>query len=201
MQLIIISGPSGSGKTTLAEIILKRLEDGIILNTDNYYKTGLISKILSKTITCYFDRKISFNYELFKGDLEFILKNGFSNFSYIYNFKSKSVKKVHKNTKNIKFVILEGIFGKEIFKSISSNKCILIKLKINKPSCMKRVIKRDYIDRGKSKFLAKRDFLKGWELFYKNKKKNNSRKYLKEITIKNKSDLNLLLNTLTKIVN
>ena len=86
MQLIIISGPSGSGKTTLSKILLKKLQDGIILNTDNYYKTGLISKILSKTVSSYFDRKISFNYELFKGDLESILKNGFSNFSYTYNW-------------------------------------------------------------------------------------------------------------------
>ena len=201
MQLIIISGPSGSGKTTLAKIILKRLKDGIILNTDNYYKTGLISKILSKTVTCYFDRKISFNYELFRGDIESILKNRFSNFSYVYNFKSKSVKKVYKKTKNVKFVIVEGIFGKEIFKSISSNKCILIKLKINKLSCMKRVIKRDYIERGKSKLLAKRDFIKGWELYNKNKKKNYSRNYLKKITVKNKSDINSLLNKLTKILN
>ena len=201
MQLIIISGPSGSGKTTLAKILLKRVQDGIILNTDNYYKTGLISKILSKTVSSYFDRKISFNYELFKGDLESILKNGFSNFSYTYNFKNKSVKKVYKHTQNIKFVILEGIFGKEIFEFISSNKCILIKLKTNKLSCMKRVIKRDYIERGKSKLLAERDFLKGWELFYRNLKENNSRKYLKEITVKNKSDLNSLLNNITKIVN
>ena len=93
MQLIIISGPSGSGKTTLSNIILEKLKNGIILNTDNYYKTGLISQILSKIITCYFDRKISFNNKLFEGDLEFILKNGFSNISYEYNFKSKLIKK------------------------------------------------------------------------------------------------------------
>ena len=117
MQLIIISGPSGSGKTTLSKIILKRLKDGIILNTDNYYKTGIISQILSKTVNCYFDRKISFNYNLFKRDIELILKNGFSNFYYFYNFKRKSIKKIYKKSKNIKFVIIEGIFGQEIFKS------------------------------------------------------------------------------------
>ena len=201
MQLIIISGPSGSGKTTLAKIILKSFENGIILNTDNYYKTGLISKILSKTITSYFDRKISFNYELFRKDIEFILKNEFSNFSYLYNFKSKSVKKLYQTNSIVKFVIIEGIFGKEIFKFFSSNKCILIKLKTNKQSCMKRVIKRDYLERGKSKLIAKRNFIKGWELYYKNKKKNKSRNYLKKITVKNKSDINLLLNNLTKILN
>ena len=74
MQLIIISGHSGSGKTTLAKMILKKLKDGIILTTDNYYKTGIISHILSKTVSSYFDRKISFNYKLFNRDLEFILK-------------------------------------------------------------------------------------------------------------------------------
>ena len=66
---------------------------------------------------------------------------------------------------------------------------------------MKRVIKRDYIERGKSKLLAKRDFIKGWELYNKNKKKNYSRNYLKKITVKNKSDINSLLNKLTKILN
>ena len=201
MKLIIISGPSGSGKTTLAKIILKRFEDGIILNTDNYYKTGLLSKILSKIVICYFDRKISFNYELFKTDIEFIIKNGCSNFSYVYNFKSKSIKKVYESNKNLKFIIVEGIFGKEIFKSFLTNKCILINLKTNKQSCMKRVIKRDYLERGKSESKAKRDFIKGWELFYKNKKKNNSTNYLKEITFKNKREINSLLNNLTKILN
>ena len=201
MQLLIISGPSGSGKTTLAKLILERLEGGIILNTDNYYKTGLISKILSKTVPSYFDRKISFNYELFKGDLDSILKNGFSNFSYEYNFKSKSVKKVYESDKLVKLVIVEGIFGKEICKSVSSNKCILIKLKTNKESCMNRVIKRDYLERGKSKLIAKSDFIKGWELFSRNKKKNKSTNFLKKFTVKNKSDINFLLNNLTKIVN
>ena len=146
MLLIFINGPSGSGKTTLSKIILKRLKDGIILNTDNYYKTGIISQILSKIINLYFDRKISFNYKLFKDDLDFILKNGFSNFYYEYNFKKKSIKKIFKKTKNIRFVIIEGIFAQEILKSLSNNNCILINLKTNKKCCMKRVIKRDYIE-------------------------------------------------------
>ena len=200
MQLIIISGPSGSGKTTLSKIILKRLKDGIILNTDNYYKTGIISQIISKTVTCYFDRKISFNYNLFKEHLEFILKNGFSNFSYLYNFKSKSIKKIYKRSKNIRFVIIEGIFGQEIFKYLSSNNCIFIKIKTNKKTCMKRVIKRDFLERGKTKSLAQKDFLKAWELFYKDKKKNNSRNYLKKIIFRNKKDINYLLKKITKLV-
>ena len=199
MQLIIISGPSGSGKTTLSKIILKRLKDGIILNTDNYYKTGIISHILSKIVTYYFDRKISFNNKKFKKDLQFILKNGFSNYSYKYNFKSKSIKKTYKKTINIRFVIVEGIFVQEILNFLPSNDCILINLKTNKKVCMKRIIKRDFKERGKSKNLAKRDFIKAWELFYKNK--NNSRNHIKIFTIRKKSDINFLLKKITSIEN
>ena len=199
MQLIIIGGPSGSGKTTLSKIILKNFKNGIILNTDNYYKTGIISQVLSKTVSCYFDRKISFNYSLFKKDLEFILKNRFSNFSYEYNFKSKSIKKKNQKTKNIKFIIVEGIFGEEIIKSLSNDIFIFINLKTNKQSCMKRAIKRDIEERGKNKDVANRDFIKAWEIFHKNK--NNSRNYLNKIDIKNKSEIKYLLKNLTNIMN
>ena len=200
MQLIVISGPSGSGKTTLSEIIIKKIKNGIILNTDNYYRTGIISKILSKIITSYFDRKISINFELLKVDLEFILKNGFSKYSYKYNFKTKSIKKINKCTKNIRFIIIEGIFGQELLKSFSKNNCILIRLKANKQTCMKRVIKRDFIERGKSKYLAKKDFLKAWELFHENKK-NNSTNYFKTIDIKKESDIDFLLKKISNMVN
>ena len=201
MQLIVISGPSGSGKTTLSKRILKRIKNGIILNTDNYYRTGILSQILSRTLTSYFDRKISFNFGLFKRDLEFIVKNGFSDFYYKYNFKSKSIKKVYQNTKNIKFLIIEGIFGQEILKTLSKENCLLIKLKANKQTCLNRVIKRDFLERGKSKDLAKRDFIKAWELFHKNNKKFNSRNYFNTIVIRKKSDIDLLLKKIINIVN
>ena len=61
MKLIFISGPSGSGKTTLSNQIIKKNKNGIILSTDNYYKTGLTSKLLSKFVEGFFDRSISFN--------------------------------------------------------------------------------------------------------------------------------------------
>ena len=201
MQLIIISGPSGSGKTTLSKLILKKLKDGIILNTDNYYKIGIVSQILSKTVNSYFDRVISFNSRLFKRDLDFIFKNGFSKHSYEYNFKNKSIKKSYIKTKNIKFVIVEGIFGQEINKSLSDDNCILIDLQTNKQSCMRRVIKRDNEERGKSKHLAKKDFIKAWELFFIKKEKNKTRNYKHKIIVENKSDINYLIKNLTNIVN
>ena len=101
MQLLVITGPSGSGKTTLSELILKQFKNGIILNTDNYYRTDILSKLLSKILPSYFDRKISFNFKQIKKDLEFILKNGYSNFSYEYNFQNKSNKKINNKTRNI----------------------------------------------------------------------------------------------------
>ena len=61
MKLIFISGPSGSGKTTLSNKIVSNIKNGIILSTDNYYKVGIISNLLSKFVEGYFDRSISFN--------------------------------------------------------------------------------------------------------------------------------------------
>ena len=201
MKLIIISGPSGSGKTTLSKIILNKFKDGIILNTDNYYKTGIISKILSNIVDSYFDRIVSFNHRLFKRDLEFILKNGFSNYCYDYNFERKSIKKINKRTNDIRFVIVEGIFGQEVIRYLSDDNYVLINLITNKESCMQRVIKRDFVERGKSENLAKKDFIKAWKLFFKNKKKKKSINYSSKIFIQNQSDINLFLEKLTKIVN
>lgn len=199
MKLIIISGPSGSGKTTLSKKISKKLKDAIILNTDNYYRTGIISQITSKIVNSYFDRKISFNFKLFKKDLNFILKNKFSNYSYDYDFKNKSIKKKIKIIKNIKYVIIEGIFGKEILKILPRSSCIYINLKTNKQTCMKRVIKRDINERGKVKETAKNDFIEGWELFIKNKKKKERGNYLKKFKISNKTNLKRIIKEVVKL--
>ena len=106
MKLIFISGPSGSGKTTLSDKIMVKVKNGIVLRTDNYYKTGLISKLLSKSINGYFDRSISFNYNLFKKDFDFILKKGISINERVYNFKKKTIEIFLKETKNINFLIV-----------------------------------------------------------------------------------------------
>ena len=193
MLIIIISGPSGSGKTTFSKEILKKLKNGIILNTDNYYRTGIISRFLSIIITSYFDRNISFNFKLFREDLVNILKSGNSKYLYNYDFKCKSIKKIYKKTNNIKFVIIEGIFGREILNTLFREKCLLIILKTKKHTCMKRVIRRDFIERGKSKSRARYDFLKAWEIFHNKNKDRNTINYLKKIIIENKTDLKVLI--------
>ena len=186
MKLIFISGPSGSGKTTLSKIIIKKIKNSIILSTDNYYKTGLLSKLFSKYIEGYFDREISFNYKLFKKDFNYIIKNGISDYERFYDFEKKTVKNFYNDTTNINFLIIEGIFAKEFLTTLNNQNYFLLELKISKNECMKRVVERDFKERGKTKKKAENDFMKSWDIYYK-KSKNNC--------IKNKNVFNITKNT------
>jgi uridine kinase len=196
MKLIFISGPSGSGKTTLSNQIIKKNKNGIVLSTDNYYKTGLISKLLSKFVEGFFDRSISFNNELFKKDFNFAYKNGISIYDRYYNFEKKTVQKIFKKTNNISFIIVEGIFAKEFSKTLNNKDFYFIELKTKKNECMRRVVQRDIKERGKDKKQAENDFLKSWDIYYEkfksNDKKNNPNKFI----IEKNTDLDLILKKL-----
>ena len=144
MKLIFISGPSGSGKTTLSNQIILKNKNGFVLSTDNYYKTGLISKLLSKFIEGYFDKMISFNYKLFKKDFDFIVKNGISVQDRNYNFKKKKIQNILNETKNISYLIVEGIFAEEFSKTIYNQNYYFLEIKEKKNECMKRVVQRDF---------------------------------------------------------
>ena len=102
MKLIFISGPSGSGKTFLSNQIIEKVKNGIVLSTDNYYKTGLISKLLSKFVKGYFDRSISFDYKLFKKDFNFIVENQISMNKRSYNFENQIITNYFEKKNNIK---------------------------------------------------------------------------------------------------
>ena len=173
MKLIIISGPSGSGKTTLSNQIILKNKNSIVLSTDNYYKTGLLSKLISILVKGYFDRGISFNKRLFKKDFNSIIKNGISIHKRSYNFKKKTIKNILNEICNIKFIIVEGIFAKKFSTTLHDQKFFLLELKTNKNVCMSRVIKRDIKERGKEKKQAENDFLKSWDIYYE-KFKNKS---------------------------
>ena len=166
MNVIIISGPTGSGKTTLSNQILNKFQNGIELSTDNYYKVGLMSKVLSRIVDGFFDRKISFNYKLFKKDFKYICKNRKFDHIYSYNFINKTIKISYKKNINIEYIIVEGIFTKDLLRDFKKHNCIFIELETNKESCMNRVINRDLIERGKNKHLAENDFLKSWNIYY-----------------------------------
>ncbi len=193
MKIIFISGPSGSGKTTLSNEIIARIKNGVILSTDNYYKTGLISKVLSKVIDGYFDKRLSFNYKLFKKDFNYIINNGSSINERSYDFERKTINNFFIKTNNINILIIEGIFSKEFSMTLCDQKYYLLELKIDKNDCMERVVQRDIKERGKAKKQAEEDFLKSWKIYYqkfKNKEiKNNSN----EITITKNTNIDQIL--------
>ena len=184
MKLIFISGPSGSGKTTLSNQIIKKNKNGIVLSTDNYYKTGLISKLLPKFVEGFFDRSISFNNKLFKKDFDFIYRNGISICDRYYNFEKKTIQNIINETNNISFLVVEGIFAKEISNTLNYKDYIFLEIKTKKNECMKRVVKRDIKERGKDKKQAENDFLKSWDIYYEkfkpNSIKNNTNKFIIE---------------------
>ena len=194
MKLIFISGPSGSGKTTLSSQIIDKIKNGFILSTDNYYKTGQISKLLSKFVKGYFDRSISFNYKLFKKDFNFIIKNEISINQRSYNFEKKKIKNYSKEINNINYLIVEGIFAKEFLKTVDSNNYYFIELKMNKKVCMKRAVLRDLKERGKEKKQAENDFLNSWDIYYEK---------FKNISIKNKANQFIIreITSIDKILN
>ena len=196
MKLIFISGPSGSGKTTLSNQIIVKIKNGIVLSTDNYYKTGLISKLLSKFVEGYFDRSISFNYKLFKKDFNLIFNNGISINERSYNFVKKTIKNILNETNNINFLIVEGIFAKEFSRNLHNINYIFLELKINKNECMKRVVQRDIKERGKKIKQAKDDFLKSWDIYYEKFKNKNIKNNMNISLITKNTDIDQILKKL-----
>ena len=198
MKLIFISGPSGSGKTTLSNQIIEKTKNGIVLSTDNYYKTGLISKLLSKIFRSYFDKIISFNYKLFKKDFNFIINNKISINQRFYDFEKQKTKNYLKETNNINYLIVEGIFAREFSITLDSNNFYFIELKINKKVCMKRAVLRDLKERGKFKKQAEKDFLNSWDIYYEKFKNKNIKNNADEFTITKDTNIDQILKKLIK---
>ena len=196
MKFIFVSGPSGSGKTTLSNQIIVKIKNGTVLRTDNYYKTGLQSKLLSKFIEGYFDRSISFNYKLFKKDFNYIIKNGISINERYYDFEKKTVNNYLNETNNINILIVEGIFAKEFSSTLCNQNYYFIELKINKNDCMKRVIKRDIKERGKAKEQAEKDFLKSWDIYHEKLKNKNFKNNANELNISKDTNIDQILKKL-----
>ena len=196
MKLIFISGPSGSGKTTLSNKIIVKVKNGIVLRTDNYYKTGPISKLLSNSINGYFDRSIIFNYKLFKKDFDFILKNGISKNERFYNFEKKTINNFLIETKNINFLIVEGIFAREFSTDLINKSYYFLELKINKNKCMNRVLQRDYKERGKAKKQAEKDFIKSWNIYYEKFNNKRVKKNKDELIITEKTNIDQIIEKL-----
>tara|TARA_B100000886_G_scaffold56400_1_gene34576 strand:+ start:529 stop:1125 length:597 start_codon:yes stop_codon:yes gene_type:complete len=196
MKLIFISGPSGSGKTTLSNQIIGKIKNGIVLRTDNYYKTGLLSKLLSKFLESYFDRSISFNYKLFKKDFNYIFKNGTSIHERSYDFEKKKINNRLNETNNINTLIIEGIFAKEFSSTLFNQKYYFFEIIITKNECMKRVVQRDIKERGKAKKQAEENFLKSWDIYYGKFKNKNIKNNVNEFTITKNTNIDQILKEL-----
>jgi len=196
MKLILISGPSGSGKTTLSNQIIKKNKNGIVLSTDNYYKTGLISKLISKFVEGFFDRSISFNNKLFKKDFDFINKNRISIRERYYNFEKRTIQNILNETNNISFLIVEGIFAKEFSNTLKNKDYIFLEIKTKKNECMKRFVQRDIKERGKDKKQAENDFLKSWDIYYKKFKTNSIKNNTNKFIIEENTDIDHILKKL-----
>ena len=196
MKLILISGPSGSGKTTLSNKLIKKIKNGFVLSTDNYYRTGLISKILSKFVEGFFDRSISFNYKLFKKDFDYIYKNGISINNRFYNFQKKTIQNIFNETNNISFLIVEGIFAKEFAQTLTNQNYYFLEIETKKNECMKRVVQRDLKERGKDKKEAENDFLKSWDIYYEKFKLNRIKKNENKFIIRKNTDIDQILEKL-----
>ena len=196
MKVIFISGPSGSGKTTLSNKLIKKNKNGFVLSTDNYYKTGLISKIISKFVEGYFDRSISFNYKLFKKDFDFIYKHGIAINERYYNFEKKTIQNILNKTNNISFLIVEGIFAKEFCSTLNFQDYYFLEIKTKKNECMKRVVQRDIEERGKDKKQAENDFLKSWDIYYEKWKPKSIKKNTNRFIIEKKSDMDNIMKKL-----
>ena len=196
MKVIFISGPSGSGKTTLSNQIIVKIKNGIVLSTDNYYKTGLISRICSKFVEGYFDRSISFNSKLFKKDFNFVLHNGISIYQRSYNFEKKTIISTLNEINNINFLIVEGIFAREVSSSLFNKNYFFLELKINKNECMKRVVQRDIKERGKAQKQAEIDFIKSWDIYYAKFKNKSIKNNANEFIITKNTNINQLIEKL-----
>ena len=197
MKLIFITGPSGSGKTTISKYISTYLSNSYILSTDNYYRTGFISKILSKIIKSYFDRILSHKKKIIKKDIDYILKNKSINHHYKYNFIDKTTENNIKNISNIQNLIIEGIFSLELTDYFKQNQYLLIRLKEKKSICRKRILKRDSIERGKNNILNINEYNNGWKI-YQIKEKKYKYKIERGITLNKNIDLDFLLKKLSK---
>ncbi len=133
--------------------------------------------------------------------MSYILNNKNIESYYKYDFVKRTLNKEFCRVKNIKYLIIEGIFGFEISDLLDMNKVLFVELKSNKETCKKRIIERDSIKRGKDKITAQINFMKAWKIYYKKRVNIDFPKLFKNYLIfKNEQNIDMILNQLDKMI-
>ena len=97
---------------------------------------------------------------------------------------------------NIKYLIIEGIFARNISSTLCNQNYYFLELKTDKNECMNRVIQRDIKERGKAKKQAEYDFLESWKIYYEKFKNKNITKKANEITINKSNQIDQIVKNL-----
>ena len=172
MKLIVITGPSGSGKTILGKKLVDSLDNSILIKTDSYYRDDLIIKILSLFFYDIYDRYISIKDKKIIHTINSLIKKEKYAIFYNYDFKCKISRKQKSNMKKVKdirYIILEGIFAHRL--DLNYKDTINIICYQKKEVCRNRRIIRDKFERGRNLNEVTLKFNKSWYLYFKNVKK------------------------------
>tara|TARA_B100000945_G_C20296404_1_gene555872 strand:+ start:272 stop:919 length:648 start_codon:yes stop_codon:yes gene_type:complete len=197
MRLILITGPSGSGKTSLSKVLSNELKNTYILCTDNFYKTGIISNLLSQLYTSYFDKLISHNKNLLENDIKYIIRNKEIKYYYLYDFKKRTSRKIYRPFSNIENLIIEGIFSLEQLDYASNYEYLLLKIKTKKKTCLKRIINRDQLERGKNISKIPKAFNIAWKLYKERERKYQEKGKINELIIREPFDFKNIVKKIT----
>ena len=151
MVIVAIAGGTGSGKTTLAKKIIDNYQNIKInyLSLDSYYKDYSQMSFTERS-KINFDHPDSIDFDLFYQQiLEYLKGSNIKTPSYSYK-RHKRLKKKG-NLRQVDLLIVDGILIL-LKKSIRDFFDLSIFLKVNSSERLRRRIKRDTNDRGRSEF-------------------------------------------------
>lgn len=140
-MIISITGSSGSGKTYIARILSTSLKNCSVLSLDNYYKS-------SNKPPTNFDKPSSFDWRLIRDHLS-KLKNNCSINSPLYSFKNHKRLKKTKVVYPSPIILVEGLYA--LHPKIKRYVDFGIFLDVPLALCLKRRIRRDIRERGRTK--------------------------------------------------
>ncbi len=171
MKTIVITGPSGSGKSFLSNKLSKLFDNSILLKTDSYYRDNILIRFLSTFIFDIYDRPLSIKKNELEKTIEaiYMRRNQIKCFQYDFIKKqsSHSIKNISNKGKN-QILILEGIFSHRLDLNYSNTVNILCNE--DKGLCLKRRLRRDKSNRGRSQGEIIKRFNRAWNLYYINLK-------------------------------